>query len=67
MQLIEPLSDRELEVLGLIVDGFSNREIADELVIAVSTVKSHVNHIYQKLDVNSRTQAVAKSQQLGLL
>jgi LuxR family maltose regulon positive regulatory protein len=67
MQLIEPLSDRELAVLRLIADGLSNREIAEELVVAVSTIKSHVNHIYRKLDVNSRTRAVAKSQQLGLL
>jgi LuxR family maltose regulon positive regulatory protein len=66
-QLIDPLSDREIEVLHLIVNGLSNREIAEELVVAVSTIKTHVNHIYRKLEVNSRTQAVAKSQQLGLL
>jgi LuxR family maltose regulon positive regulatory protein len=66
-QLIDPLSDRELEVLRLIADGLSNREIADELVVAISTIKTHVNHIYRKLEVNSRTQAVAKSQQLDLI
>jgi LuxR family maltose regulon positive regulatory protein len=66
-QLVDPLSDRELEVLSLIADGLSNREIAEKLVVAVSTIKTHVNHIYRKLDVNSRTQAIAKSQQLGLL
>jgi LuxR family maltose regulon positive regulatory protein len=65
--LIEPLSERELEVLRLIVAGLSNPEIAQELVIAVSTVKSHVNHIYGKLGVESRTQAVARAQELGLL
>jgi LuxR family maltose regulon positive regulatory protein len=64
--LVDPLSKRELEVLRLIGEGLSNREIAQELVVAVSTIKTHVNHIYRKLDVNSRTQAVAKSQQLGL-
>ncbi len=65
--LIEPLSDRELEVLGLITNGLSNQEIADELVIAVSTVKSHVNHILGKLDVKNRTQAAARAREMDLL
>ena len=65
--LIEPLSEREIEVLRLIVAGLSNPEIAEELVIAVSTVKSHTNHIYGKLGVESRTQAVATALELGLL
>lgn len=65
--LIDPLSKRELEVLHLIAAGLSNQEIAQQLVIAVSTVKSHINHIYSKLSVNSRTQAVAQAQTLGLL
>lgn len=65
--LVEPLSERELEVLGLIADGLSNREIAEELVVAVSTVKSHANHIFGKLAVKSRTQAVARAKELGLL
>jgi LuxR family maltose regulon positive regulatory protein len=65
--LVEPLSDRELEVLRLIAAGLSNPEIAQELVIAVSTVKSHVNHIFGKLGVTSRTQAVARARELNLL
>jgi LuxR family maltose regulon positive regulatory protein len=65
--LVEPLTERELEVLRLIVAGLSNPEIAEELFIAVSTVKSHVNHIYGKLGVESRTQALVKAQDLGLL
>jgi LuxR family maltose regulon positive regulatory protein len=65
--LVEPLTERELEVLRLIVAGLSNSEIAEGLVIAVSTVKSHVNHIYGKLGVESRTQAVARAQELALL
>jgi LuxR family maltose regulon positive regulatory protein len=65
--LIEPLTERELEVLRLIASGLSNREIAEDLVVAVSTVKSHINHIYGKLDAKSRIQAVAKARKLGLL
>jgi LuxR family maltose regulon positive regulatory protein len=62
-----PLSERELEVLRLVAAGLSNQEIAQKLVIAVSTVKSHLNHIYRKLCVNSRTQALAQAKALGLL
>jgi LuxR family maltose regulon positive regulatory protein len=65
--LIEPLSERELEVLRLIADGLSNAEIAAQLVIAHGTVKRHTNNIYGKLGVQSRTQAVARSRDLGLL
>jgi LuxR family maltose regulon positive regulatory protein len=65
--LIEPLTERELEVLRLIVAGLSNPEIAQELVIAVSTVKSHVNHIYGKLGVKNRVEAVARTRALSLL
>jgi LuxR family maltose regulon positive regulatory protein len=65
--MIEPLSERELEVLRLIAAGLSNREIAQELVIAISTAKTHINNIYRKLDVSSRTQAVARARELNLL
>jgi len=65
--LVEPLSEREIEVLQLIADGLSNAEIADKLVIAVGTVKRHINNIYGKLGVQSRTQAVARARELGLL
>ena len=64
--LLEPLSERELEVLNLIAAGFSNRAIADELVVALGTVKAHTASIYSKLDVGSRTQAVARARELGL-
>lgn len=64
---IEPLSPRELEVLRLIVAGLSNREIAKELVVAESTVKSHTNHIYSKLAVKNRTQALIRAQESGIL
>lgn len=65
--LIEPLSERELEVLALIAEGCSNREIAALLVIAVSTVKSHVNAIYNKLSAENRAQAIAHAHKLHLL
>jgi LuxR family maltose regulon positive regulatory protein len=65
--LLDPLSERELEVLQLIAAGASNEEIAEQLVIAISTVKRHVSNILGKLTVSSRTQAVARAQALGLL
>jgi LuxR family maltose regulon positive regulatory protein len=65
--LIEPLSERELEVLRLIEAGLSNQAIAQQLVVAVSTVKKHINSLYGKLSVQSRTQALARARELGLL
>lgn len=65
--LLEPLSERELTILRLIATGRSNQEIADMLVVAVSTVKSHINHLYGKLGVTRRTQAIAIARELGLL
>ena len=65
--LVEPLSERELEVLRLIAAGLSNREIAEELYIAVGTVKRHINHIYGKLGVHSRTQALVRARELDCL
>jgi LuxR family maltose regulon positive regulatory protein len=65
--LSEPLSERELEVLRLIGAGCSNREIADRLVIAVSTVKWYVNAIYGKLQVQSRTKAIARARELNIV
>jgi LuxR family maltose regulon positive regulatory protein len=65
--LIEPLTDREMEVLGVLSGGLSNQEIAVQLHIAVGTVKNHLKSIYGKLDVHSRIQAVARARELGLL
>jgi LuxR family maltose regulon positive regulatory protein len=65
--LVEPLSQRELEVLRLIADGLSNREIGERLFLALDTVKGHNRRIYGKLDVQRRTEAVARARELGLL
>lgn len=65
--LIEPLSDREIEVLQLIAEGLTNREIALDLVLSPNTVKVHTYNIYGKLGVHSRTQAVARARLLGIL
>jgi ATP/maltotriose-dependent transcriptional regulator MalT len=65
--LVEPLTERELEILRLVADGLSNQEIAEQLVLAVSTVKWHLNEIYSKLHVASRTQAIRRAQELHLL
>jgi len=65
--LIEPLSQRELEVLRLIAQGLSNREISERLFIALITVKGHNQKIFGKLQVQRRTEAVARARELGLL
>jgi DNA-binding CsgD family transcriptional regulator len=64
--LVEPLSERELEVLGLIAEGHSNRQIADQLHIAPSTVKTHINNIYGKLGAQTRVQAINRARELNL-
>lgn len=65
--LIEPLSDREREVLALLSEGFSNKEIADQLVLAVGTVKVHTRNIYGKLGVGNRTEAAAIARKLDII
>jgi len=66
-EMIEPLSEREIEVLHLVAAGFSNRQIAQKLYLSMSTVKAHTYNIYGKLGVHSRTQAVAKARALAIL
>jgi LuxR family maltose regulon positive regulatory protein len=66
-EMVEPLSEREVEVLELIAEGYSNQEIATRLHISLSTVKGHTSNIYGKLAVNKRTQAVARAKELGIL
>jgi LuxR family maltose regulon positive regulatory protein len=65
--LIEPLSERELEVLRLLTAGRSNREIAEALVISTGTAKSHVHHLCGKLGVRNRTEAAMRAKELGLV
>jgi DNA-binding NarL/FixJ family response regulator len=65
--LIEPLSERELEILRFVADGATNKEIAAKLVIAEGTVKNHLTNILGKLSVRDRVQAALKAKELGLI
>ncbi len=65
--LLDPLTDRELEVLALIADGLTNPEIAEQLVLATGTVAKYTNNIFSKLAVRNRTEAANRAQTLGLL
>jgi LuxR family maltose regulon positive regulatory protein len=66
-EMVEPLSQRELEILKLVAQGLSNREIGERLFLALDTVKGHNRHIFDKLQVQSRTEAIARARELGLL
>lgn len=65
--LLDPLSPREIEVLRLLTTHLSHAEMAEELVVSVNTVRSHVKNVYGKLDVHSRMEAVERARELGLL
>ena len=65
--MLEPLSQRELEVLQLIAQGLSNHEIGERLFLALDTVKGHNRNIYGKLQVQRRTEAIARARELGFL
>ena len=64
--LVEVLSPRELDVLELIVEGYTNQEIAGRLYISINTVKKHINHIFSKLEVTTRAQAIVRAQRLNM-
>ena len=66
-KLLEPLSPREVEVLGLIAQGKTNKEISAALFVSPGTVKAHTSNIYRKLDVTNRTEAVARARELDIL
>ena len=65
--LLEPLSEKELETLRYMMSGLNNKEIGDKMFVSNNTIKTHIKHIYQKLQVNSRTQAVLRARELNLL
>jgi LuxR family maltose regulon positive regulatory protein len=65
--LIEPLTERELEVLRYVATGLSDRQVAETMIVAIGTVKRHLNNVYGKLGVHSRTQALARARALGLI
>lgn len=67
LELVESLSQREVEVLKMIATGATNQAIAERLVITIGTVKSHIHHIFGKLNVQTRTEAVAQARKLGLI
>ncbi len=62
-----PLSPRETDVLLLLSEGLSNQEIADRLYISIHTVKTHTNHIFEKMGVKRRTQAILRGRELGII
>jgi LuxR family maltose regulon positive regulatory protein len=64
---VEPLSERELEVLQLIAEGLTNQEIASKLFLSLNTVKVHTRNIYSKLGAHHRAEAVARARALGIL
>jgi LuxR family maltose regulon positive regulatory protein len=66
-EIVEPLTDRELEILHLIAQGLSNHEIGQRLFLALNTVKGHNRHIFDKLQVQRRTEAIARARACGLL
>ena len=67
LEMIELLSEREMEVLRLVAAGLSNRQIARQLIISLGTAKTHIHNIYAKLEVRNRTQAVARAREIQLI
>jgi len=65
--LVDPLSQREIEVLHLMAEGYKYQEIAERLVVSINTVRHHTRNVYGKLDVSNRTQAIGKARELNLL
>jgi LuxR family maltose regulon positive regulatory protein len=65
--LLDPLTPREQEILHLMAKGLSSPKIAQQLIVGVSTVRSHIKHIYSKLDAHSRHEAISKARGLGLV
>ena len=66
-RLVTPLTERERKILVFVANGVSNKEMATHLFVSENTVKFHLKHIYSKLNVSSRLQAIAKARDLGLI
>jgi LuxR family maltose regulon positive regulatory protein len=66
-RISSPLTEREIQVLTLVATGLSNHEVADRLVVSTATIKTHVSHIYDKLDAQNRAEAVARAKEKGLI
>ena len=66
-ELVEPLTDRELEILSYLPSRFTNSEMAQRCYVSVNTIKTHMTHIYRKLDVANRNGAIRRAQEIGLL
>jgi LuxR family maltose regulon positive regulatory protein len=66
LEVESPLSERELEIIRLIESGFSNQEIGEKLFVSLNTIKTHIKNLYRKLEVQTRTQAIAKAKKMGL-
>jgi len=66
-ELLDPLTNRELEVLSLLAQGLSNKEIASKVFLSSETIKKHIYNVYQKLDVHSRISAIERARELGIL
>lgn len=67
MQLVEPLTDRECEILNYLPSRLTNSEMAAHCYVSVNTIKTHMTHIYRKLDVVNRNDAIRRAQEIGLL
>ena len=65
--LVEPLSEREIEVLHLMAEGYKYKEIAERLVVSINTVRYHTRNVYGKLNATNRTQAIGRAKELNLL
>ena len=65
--LVDPLTDRELEILSYLPSRFTNTELAEHFYVSVNTIKTHMAHIYRKLDVANRNGAIARARELGML
>jgi LuxR family transcriptional regulator, maltose regulon positive regulatory protein len=65
--LVDPLSEREIEVLRLMAEGYKYKEIAERLVVSINTVRHHTRNVYSKLDANNRTQAIGRAKELNIL